>query len=243
MLDILLEFLSFPLSNSEAILDKFASLPGAVRRGRGDAQFVFVKGIRADRALLVAHADTVWGMGDRCEAKEFELQHKDGIIKNLYGGLGADDRAGCAMAWLLRDMGHSILITNGEEYGGIGSAWLMEHNPDIRAEINDNCSFAVELDRRNARDFKCYSVGTDEFRSYVKENTGYSEPNRHSFTDIVAICKKICGVNLSVGYYNEHSDREYLVFAEWQNTLNVCKQWLSKSLPKFSLKREDDNDV
>ena len=39
-------------------------------------------------------------------------------------GIGADDRAGCAMLWLLRDSGHSLLILDGEEHGQVGAAFF-----------------------------------------------------------------------------------------------------------------------
>ena len=234
----LLDFLQIPLGDSNAVLKKFASLPGAIRRGQGASQFVFIKGTRQDRVLLLAHADTVWDSMDPYIIQKPDLYINKGIVTNKSGGLGADDRAGCAIVWALRDMGHSILITNGEEYGGVGSDWLMDCNPDIRDEINTNCSFAVELDRCNDKDFKCYSVGTDAFREYIIKETGYSEPNRNSFTDIVTICEHICGVNLSVGYYNEHTDNEYLDIDAWENTLRICRKWLKKKLPKFELTEE-----
>jgi len=44
----------------------------------------------------------------------------------------------------------------------------------------------------------------------------------------------MCGVNLSVGYDDEHSADEHLVVAEWLQTLNLAKRWLSQStLPSF----------
>ncbi|MCX8028130.1 MAG: hypothetical protein N3A62_09815 [Thermodesulfovibrionales bacterium] len=86
------------------------------------------------------------------------------------------------------------------------------------------------------RDFKCYDVGTDNFRKYIKNITGYKEPGRRSATDIKVICQKICGVNLSIGYYNNHQDDEYLEIKEWQDTLNLCRKWLSEPvLPRFTL--------
>jgi hypothetical protein len=66
--------------------------------------------------------------------------------------------------------------------------------------------------------------------------TGYIEPDRYSYTDIVTLCREITGVNLSVGYRNEHSYKESLVLDEWLNTLNLCRRWLSEeSLPRFPL--------
>ncbi len=233
--ETLFDFLSYPLGDSDSLLKRFAALPGAIHRGSGFRQFVFIEGSRENRIVLVAHADTVWPWGEYRTQKP-DLQLKDGIITNRNGGLGADDRAGCAIVWLLRNSGHSILITDGEEFGLQGSSFLMAENPDIADEINLTHKFCVQFDRRNSRDFKCYSVGTDEFRAYIAAETGYQEPDRHSCTDIVELCRDICGVNFSIGYYKEHTDREYLVLDEWQSTLRTCKKWLTrKKLPRFTL--------
>ena len=219
----LLEFLRMPLGRTEEIFAKFAGLDDAIHRGTGKRQFVFCPGKRKNRVLLIAHADTVFA-GDLPR----EIVHEAGVIRNQLGGLGADDRAGCAILWLLRDLGHSLLITDGEETGGEGSQWLREANRDIFDEINNRHQFVLEFDRRNNRDFKCYNVGTPVFRKYVREMTGYKEPDRGSFTDICILCENVPGANLSIGFRNEHSNLECLVVSEWQQTFNLCLQWLSQ---------------
>ena len=229
----MLEFLSMPLGSSGEIFAKFRELDGAEHQGVGKHQFLYRPGPREDRVLLVAHADTVWDCGRQ------EIVNENGVIRNKLGGLGADDRAGCAIVWLLRDLGHSLLIVDGEESGRQGSTWLMDANPDIRNEINDKHNFVIEFDRRNGRDYKCYDVGTPEFRKYIEAMTGYTESDRHSYTDIGTLCRKIPGANLSVGYRNEHTKQEYLVVKEWQHTLDLSRQWLAGlGLPKFALPRK-----
>lgn len=151
-------------------------------------------------------------------------------------GLGADDRAGCAILWLLRELGHSMLVVSGEESGRLGSSMLMKSYPEIAAEINDSHCFAIEFDRRNGTDYKCYDVGSDDFRRYVENVTGYREPDRTSYTDITVLCRRICGVNLSVGYHYEHTALEMLDVSEWRGTLEVSRKWLSSHiLPRFPL--------
>jgi hypothetical protein len=143
--------------------------------------------------------------------------------------------------WLLKDLGHSLLVTNGEEKGQLGSSWLMSDNKDIADEINHDHQFVIQFDRRNGRDFKCYDVGTDEFRSYVADKTGYTEPDRRSSTDIKTLCREIAGVNLSVGYHNEHHENECLSIVEWGHTLGVVQKWLfERKLPKFTLPFRED---
>lgn len=236
--DSLLEFLDMPLETSDPVFEKFSSIPQSIFRGEGLRRFLFVRGTRKDKVLLVAHADTYWDVHYTSSSNPIakKLTFEKGVIKNLGGGLGADDRAGCAVVWLLRETGHSLLITDGEERGGVGSNWLMSSNPDIAEDINLNHQFVIQFDRRNGRDFKCYSVGTKEFRSYVERITGYTEPDRFSYTDIVTLCRSICGVNLSIGFYREHTEDEFIVYEERLNTLNLCRRWLSESnLPCFPL--------
>ena len=225
------EFLALP-HRAAAVLDKFAALPEAVRKSGGDGEgFVYVPATRKNAVLLVAHADVV---GD--ENAEVVLAETERVIFNRKGILGADDRAGCAMLYLLRDLGHGLLVTDGEERGGLGTAFLATAFPELYDELNRRYDFMIQIDRRNGSDFKCYNVGTDEFRAYVAEKTGFAEPDRWSFTDIVGLCRDVCGVNLSCGYHDEHTEREYLVKAEWSNTLTLLRRWLAEAdLPAFPL--------
>ncbi len=240
-LKLLTEFLSYPLDTGGPIFERFAELAGAeYRTGEGQQQFLYLRGRRRNKVLLVAHVDTVWHGWNGKDGPLLPQLLIDGPLVRSAAqefGIGADDRAGCAILWLLRELGHSLLLTDGEENGRKGSRWLMEDpgNRDIRVEIQRDHRFLVQFDRRNGRDFKCYDVGTEIFRAYVTEKTGYSEPDRNSFTDIVTLCRDLCGVNLSVGYRNEHSARETLNIVEWENTLNLAGKWLSEpDLPVFS---------
>ncbi len=243
-IETLRRFLEVPLETSEPIFQYFLSIPDReiIFRGERPNRFLYVRGQRKNKVLLVAHADTVWDdFFKESRHERHELIFSSGIFQSSSSvcGIGADDRAGCAMLWLLKDLGHSLLITDGEEAGGLGSDWLMSDptNSDIAEEINTQHQFMIQLDRRHGSDFKCYSVGTDEFRDYVHCMTGYTEPDRYSYTDIVTLCQEITGVNLSVGYRNEHSSKESLCVEEWLNTLNVCRRWLAEEdLPRFSLK-------
>ena len=230
-LQVLKEFLALP-HRAEPVLEKFAALPGALKRSGGDGEgFVYVPAARENAVLLVAHADTV---GD--EDAEIVLAETERMIYNRRGILGADDRAGCAMLWLLRNTGHGLLVTDGEERGGLGTAFLSTAFPELYDELNRRYSFMIQIDRRNGGDFKCYDVGTEEFRAYVARKTGFSEPDRRSFTDIAGLCRDVCGANLSCGYHREHTGMEHLVKREWLHTLTLLRAWLAETcLPAFPL--------
>ena len=236
-IELLMEFISYPLNSAEEIMKRFATLPNAEwRKGIDEQQqFVFVRGIRKDAATLVAHADTFFNNADHT------FENVNGVIKSTTPdcGLGADDRAGCAILWLLKDTGNNLLITDGEENGQIAAKWLVNSNTDI-AEIIYNSSFIIQFDRRNGHDYKFYDIPvSNEFENYIKEETGYTNAGKGSFTDIVTLCKNLkscCGVNLSVGYYDEHSSTETLNIEEWRNTLKIAEKMLAKQLKRFPLK-------
>ncbi|MCX7770760.1 MAG: hypothetical protein N2202_06725 [Proteobacteria bacterium] len=239
--EILKKFLKMPINKTREVFEEFMSLDGAIKRGEGLKSFIYVPGRRENRVLLVAHADTFWDDEYNRPNKPsgLEIIFEKGVYKNRFGGFGADDRAGCAMLWLLKDLGHSLLITSGEERSQIGANFLMEDNLDIAEEINKTHQFVVQLDRRGSCDYVCYEVGTDEFERYIESETGYKKPEKFTATDIVVLCRDICGVNLSIGYYEEHKNDAYLVFDEWLKTLNIVQKWLSKNnLPKF--RRQQD---
>ena len=250
---ILEEFLAFRPESAGPILARFAELEGAAAHFDGEKlNFVYVPGRRDDRVLLIAHADTVWDLY-YCQEMEPELgqeyieaekaaAHKPFLECGQYyqkgwhyWGIGADDRAGCAMLWLLRDSGHSPLITDGEEHGQIASRYLTERYPALAEELNAH-SYMIQLDRRGSSDYKTYDLPvTEDFRRYVEAQTGYKDAGWMSRTDIVALCEKICGVNLSVGYYNEHTNMELLEYQEWLHTLETVRKMLEGPQPRFPL--------
>lgn len=230
------------------VLKKFSEVENAYMDGVGDSCFIYIPGTRPDKVLLAAHADTVFGEWHKPKiglenGVLFSLSNKDtGIIRSRNSangrtasgtGIGADDRAGCAIVWKLINSGHSILITSGEEIGQIAANKIME-NDWWKKEIKSH-QFAVQFDRRGYNDIVFYNCGTDEFENYVQKETGY-KVRPGSRTDICVLCKDICGVNISVGYYNEHTSDEILILNQWFNTYLTTKKWLNKpDLPKFSL--------
>ena len=246
-LDIFIEFLNHPLGTGNPVLQRFSQLSGAVRKGTGLEQFVYMPGKRKDRVLLVAHADTFWDEDWDSDwhagtIMEHKIIPEENIIRSGTPnfGIGADDRAGCAILWLLKDLGHSLLITNGEEHGQRGSNWLMNHNPEIANEINKKHQFAVQFDSENGTDFKCYNVGTDVFRHYIIDKTSFvNADGGHGVTDICFLCHDICAVNLSIGYYYKHEPKEEINIVEWEKVLNLCRKWLNEpDLQRFILKNK-----
>lgn len=240
---ILEHFCSFPLHTAEGVLKEFAALPGAVAHFDGDKfNFVYVPGTREDRVLLVAHADTVWdSFYYSCDNSNLYKQkpvEQDGVYmgESILCGIGADDRAGCAILYCLKDLGHSLLITDGEECGQIASHYIENRYPELFDEINRH-AYILQFDRRGTDNYKVYNLPVSEaFLQFVERSTGFYNAGTTSRTDIVALCRDVCGVNLSIGYYNEHSANECLVFAEWLKTLNIAEKLLAEKQTRYPLK-------
>ncbi len=253
-----MKFLRFRPESSLPVLSFFAKEKGAISHFDGEKNnFVYIPGKRSDRVLLIAHADTVWddyyiekGFKEPLAENSAEVEHNPVIdSKNIISqggsekwGIGADDRAGCAMLWLLKDSGHSLLITDGEEHGQLGAHHLMNNYPEIADEINSH-SYMLQLDRRNGNDYKTYNIPvSDEFRSYIENNTGYADAGSKAGTDIVALCRKICGANMSIGYRCEHRENEILNIKKWTRTYKTVKALLEKPQPRFPLAERSEKD-
>ncbi|MBR2207771.1 MAG: hypothetical protein IJ859_03085 [Synergistaceae bacterium] len=234
--EVLEMFLSCSLDAADDVFEKFLTIKNAKLYGiYGSKDCVYIPGSRSDRVLLVAHADTVF---DHYGEHKFSLDEEGKYHSNgkTYG-LGADDRAGCAILWLLQNLGHSLFVTNFEEIGSIGANNVRAHNRDLFRELNEH-QYMLEFDRRHAHDYKVYHIPvTKEFKSFIEKETGFTEADKNSSTDITVLCDKICGANLSVGYYYEHKIQEYLVYNEWQNTLNIARKMLEPIQRKFPLNK------
>ena len=148
-ISVLEHFLKMPLNNAESVLDEFRKLDGAKYYPSSSPidkdSFVYVPGTRKDRVLLVAHADTFFDYPEALGSIVIEEGTYFSGSKGL--GIGADDRAGCAILWLLRDMGHSLLVTNSEEYGSLAAMRIAARLPQLYDELNGHCYILFALDK------------------------------------------------------------------------------------------------
>lgn len=250
--EVLLDFLNQPLDTADNIFEKFLTIPTAeFFHGQNPGErFLFIKGNRPDAATLVAHADTVFDVSG--EHKIIE----DGDIFRSGSpdyGIGADDRAGCAMLWLLRDLGHHILICDYEEsthhdaFGNCtGSKYLMKEHRDI-AQIVNLSSFVFEFDRRLAygvrkEHYTSYDLPVSKkFRDFIESNTGFVDDDKSGYTDIMELCRNVCGANICVGYAKAHSANEIISISAFQNTYESMQKLLSQELRRFPLEGEETN--
>lgn len=243
----------FFFMREQEIFDKFTQLSDKsifVNAKHPCHRSLFIPGTRKNKVLLVAHVDTVWKDNKNLKVEfggedfpmffsgtreeEIDEDDEDGDVSVTGIGIGADDRAGIAALWHMRDLGHSMLLTAGEEEGCLGSRYLMSSKKMV-AILQDHC-FMVQFDRKGRNDLVFYNVGTKHFVKYMEQNAKGFAQNSGSFTDICVLCEKIPGVNVSIGYCHEHTVNEMLNLRYFMNTLDVFHNFLSRNnLEQFSL--------
>ena len=235
--ELLERFLNIPVSCSDTLFEMFAALPRA-RYGKGEKplqRFVYVPGTRKDRVLLVAHADTVWDENYVAPVKHEVAYDERGWFYSAVpdAGIGADDRAGCAVLWALRDSGHSLLIVDGEEHGKIGAAYIRKNLPRLFGELNRH-RYMIQFDWAMT-DICLYNHVniTPKFERYIEQQLGFFDYKVKGTCDLVILCRNICGVNLGVGYRQIHVPEERLVLADWEHTYQIVSEHLKKPQKRF----------
>lgn len=176
--------------------------------------------------LLVAHLDTVF---DELPKRLFYSKKEDKIF-NPDGGLGGDDRCGVyAIMQLLKKYRPHVLFTEDEEIGCIGAEKTVEKL------AKPNVKYIIEFDRRGSDDCVFYDCGNDEFITYVESFGFITDFGTCSDISVLDSAWDIASVNLSSGYYNEHTKKEYIIFHELQKTINRAKSMLKalKKAPYF----------
>lgn len=168
---------------------------------------------------LVAHMDTVF----KKPPLEIFFDERHNVIWSPQG-LGADDRAGVfAIVQIIRGgQKPHVIFTTDEEYGALGAIKLSKLDCPFT-----NLKYIIQLDRRGSDDCVFYECDNEEFVEYI-ESFGFTW-NYGSFTDISELCPpwQIAGVNLSVGYRDEHSATEVLFVGQLLSTINKVKKMLN----------------
>lgn len=176
--------------------------------------------------ILVAHTDNVLG-----EDKEpvFDLSRR--YIKGVKNGIGFDDKAGIMAIITLwhyfKEQKFRIILPANEEVGGVGSSQM-----DF-AWYSD-AKWILELDRKNKNDFIQTSGGdrlcSDAFAQKFID-LGFKKAEG-VFTDVNIFkpnAPEINMANISIGYFEPHTDKEYLDTVAFENIINKIAQFISKN--------------
>jgi hypothetical protein len=186
--------------------------------------------------MLVSHMDTVF----KTPPKKIYHDTKENILWSPQG-LGADDRAGIFAIIKILEAGFKphILLTTKEERGGLGVLSF------LRTFITSpfDLKYIIELDRRGEDDCVFYGCGNEEFEIFVEDYGFYTDWGVYS--DISDICPRwgIAGVNLSVGYENEHTFVETLNTRHLYATIEKVKKMLNEigTAPYFKFIQKEES--
>lgn len=160
--------------------------------------------------LVVAHMDTVFEKPPR---KVLYVKKKD-MLFNPTSGLGGDDRCGIyAITEILKEYRPHVLFTEDEEIGCVGAKKTIQKLP------KPNVKYIIEFDRRGSDDCVFYDCGNNAFMNYIESFGFITDYGTYSDISVLGSSWDIASVNLSSGYYKEHTKGEYIIFHELQNTI------------------------
>lgn len=158
----------------------------------------FTYGVGSLPVLLVAHLDTV----HQAPVKTI-CYSPDGKTMMSPQGIGGDDRAGVYMILeIIKTHRCHVLFCEDEEAGGIGAQKF------IKSGIQPDVNYIIELDRHGSDDAVFYDCSNPNFTEFVC-GFGFNEAFG-SFSDISIIAPTlgVAAVNISAGYFNEHTLHE-----------------------------------
>jgi tripeptide aminopeptidase len=191
-----------------------------------DGNIYIEKGDSFAKPCIVAHMDTVHPI-----AEDLSILNVSGKLTGFnkvtmtQTGIGGDDKVGIFIALECLNLFDNIKVAffRDEEVGCVGS-----YVADMA--FFDNCTFVLQCDRRGNRDFITTASGTElsskVFQKTIKKTIkkfGYSFTSG-MMTDVMALKEnglRVSCANISCGYYNPHSDNEYVVVKDVMNCLDM----------------------
>lgn len=176
--------------------------------------------------LLAAHMDTVHK--ERCKVI---CTSKEGVVMSPQG-IGGDDRCGIYMILrTIEELKCSVIFTEDEEIGCVGAGKFCKSGIVPKVPLN----YIIEFDRKGNNDAVFYDCDNPEFTDFITDpEIGFKEAYG-SCSDISDIAPHlgIAAVNLSCGYYNQHTQHEYVVLSEMEYNIERGKQIIRKPCEKF----------
>lgn len=210
-------------SDIKNFLDKNATKKGA-------KSWLFVPPGSDNKICLVAHIDVI-----------FETPQPKKIIKRKHGekrewtspqGISGDDRCGVwALLHIYRNMAANkrpiLLFTDEEETGLFGAKEAVKVFKNELKEV----TYFIEIDRKGKDDMVFYNYDAEEFRKHIGKHGFKDQPGMTSDIKVLGKTFKKSSVNVSAGYYGQHTKEEYIVIKELMNTIDKVKGICIKNEP------------
>ncbi len=216
MIRFICNWVKFNVPDAKIVLDQTTS------------NIYITKGAADTYAVLCAHLDQV----QRKYPRDYTVIQTEHIIfayspkTRSHCGLGADDKSGIwiALKCLQKFPVLKVSFFVSEEVGCIGSS-----HADM--DFFKDAKYVIQADRRNAHDLvtniNFTDLCSDEFLKDIPyQKYGYAITDGLS-TDVGQLKEQgleVSCINLSTGYYEPHSDREYTVIADLLN----CKAFIEE---------------
>lgn len=186
--------------------------------------------------MLVAHLDTV-----HKEPVKTVCFSSDRNILMSPEGIGGDDRCGVYALCSVYEAAEYkpwLLFTCDEEVGCIGADDFA--GDYFKKLIPFDLSFlkmVIEVDRKGKDDAVYYECDNREFEDYITSKGFVTAHGSVSDISYVAPALGVAAVNLSSGYYNAHTQHEYVNLAEIHTTIakiqEIVDESMSDAVPAF----------
>lgn len=186
--------------------------------------------------MLLAHLDTV-----HKEPVKHICKNGNGNILMSPQGIGGDDRCGVYALTAVYEQSRVkpwLLFTCDEEIGCVGAeAFCSRHEAGKTPKGLDELKLLVEIDRKGRNDAVYYDCDNPEFEAYITSK-GF-ETQCGSLSDISYVAPElgVAAVNLSSGYYNAHTQHEYInrkhLNATVKKVLEIVADAAQSDFPKY----------
>ena len=198
-------------------------------------KYILVKGTAP--IMLVAHLDTV-----HMNPVKIICKNRDGSVWMSPEGIGGDDR--CGVYGILKvyesvKVKPWLLFTCDEEIGCVGAGVFADDLARRNYLPKDlkKIKCIIEIDRRGSNDAVFYSCDNTNFEAYVN-GKGFKTAIG-SFSDICYVAPElgVAAVNLSSGYYNAHTEHEFIVVPEleWviEKVIEMVEESVDDAFPRY----------
>jgi hypothetical protein len=166
--------------------------------------------------LLMAHMDTVHE-----KLPDLIVYSEKNNKVSSPNGIGGDDRCGAYIIFkVLEKFNCSVLFCEDEEIGCVGARKFADSELARELEFN----YIIEFDKANANDAVFYECANDEFEAFITKE--FYKTNFGSYSDICEVAPALgcAAVNLSCGYYKQHTKEEYVILSEMERSIKeACK--------------------
>ena len=170
---------------------------------------------------MVAHLDTV----HVALPTMFKYDSKTDALSSPQG-IGGDDRCGVYMILqIIKHYNCSVLFCEDEEIGGVGAEKFIKTELAKSLEFN----YMIEFDRQGCNDAVFYNCDNEDFEDFITKDFYKTAYGTFSDISVLAPFFGCAAVNLSCGYYKAHTQNEYVVLSEMDESIYAACRILERT--------------